>query len=79
MLLRPKKITGEVITKGIYAGICGPLLVVLYVRISQRRLATKIGVGSGGDKELEQRVIAHGNLVESAPFALLLFFLIEQT
>ena len=64
---------------GIYAGICGLLLVVLYVRISQRRLATKIGVGSGGDKELEQRVRAHGNLVESAPFALLLLYLTEQT
>jgi uncharacterized membrane protein YecN with MAPEG domain len=55
------------------------LLGVLYVRISQRRLATKIGVGSGGDAELEQRVRAHGNLVESAPFALVLLYLIEQT
>jgi uncharacterized membrane protein YecN with MAPEG domain len=64
---------------GIYAGICGLLLVVLYVRISQRRLATKIGVGSGGDAELEQRVRAHGNLVESAPFVLILLYLIEQT
>lgn len=52
---------------------------MLYVRISQRRLATKIGVGSGGDAELEQRVRAHGNLVESAPFALILLYLIEQT
>lgn len=64
---------------GIYAGICGLLLVVLYIRISQRRLATKIGVGSGDDAELEQRVRAHGNLVESAPFALILLYLIEQT
>jgi len=64
---------------GIYAGICGLLLGVLYVRISQRRLTTKIGIGSGGDAELEQRVRAHGNLVESAPFALVLLYLIEQT
>lgn len=64
---------------GIYAGICGLLLVVLYVRISQRRLTTKIGVGSGGDAELEQRVRAHGNLIEAAPFALILLYLIEQT
>lgn len=64
---------------GLYAGICGLLLVVLYVRISQRRLATKIGVGSGGDQELEQRVRAHGNLVETAPLALILLYLIEQT
>ena len=64
---------------GLYAGICGLLLVVLYVRISQRRLATKIGVGSSGDAELEQRVRAHGNLVESAPLALILLYLIEQS
>lgn len=64
---------------GIYAGICGLLLVALYVRISQRRLTTKIGVGSGGDAELEQRVRAHGNLIEAAPFALILLYLIEQT
>jgi uncharacterized membrane protein YecN with MAPEG domain len=64
---------------GIYAGICGLLLVVLYVRISQRRLATKIGVGSGDDAELKQRVRAHGNLVESAPLALILLYLIEQS
>ena len=64
---------------GLYAGITGLLLVVLYIRISQRRLTTKIGVGSGGDAELEQRVRAHGNLVEAAPFALILLYLIEQT
>jgi len=64
---------------GIYAGICGVWLGVLYVRISQRRLTTKIGGGAGGDAELEQRVRAHGNLVESAPFALVLLYLIEQT
>ena len=64
---------------GLYAGITGLLLVMLYIRISQRRLTTKIGVGSGGDAELEQRVRAHGNLIEAAPFALILLYLIEQT
>lgn len=29
---------------GIYAGLCGLLLVVLYLRISQRRLTAKIGL-----------------------------------
>jgi uncharacterized membrane protein YecN with MAPEG domain len=64
---------------GIYAGLCGLLLVVLYVRVSQRRLATKIGAGTGGDAVLEQRVRAHANLIESAPLALLLLYLVEQT
>lgn len=64
---------------GIYAGLCGLLLTVLYVRVSQRRLAVKIGVGTGGDAELEQRVRAHGNLIEAAPFVLILLYLLERT
>ena len=40
---------------GVYAALCGLLLVVLYVRVSQRWLATKIGAGTGGDAVLEQR------------------------
>jgi uncharacterized membrane protein YecN with MAPEG domain len=64
---------------GIYAALCGLLLVVLYARVSQRRLATKIGAGTGGDAVLEQRVRAHANLIESAPLVLLLLYLVEQT
>lgn len=64
---------------GIYAGLCGLLLTVLYVRVSQRRLAVKIGVGTGGDAELEQRVRAHGNLIKAAPFVLILLYLVERT
>lgn len=32
---------------GLYAGLCGILLIVLYLRVSQRRLEQKIGAGSG--------------------------------
>jgi uncharacterized membrane protein YecN with MAPEG domain len=63
---------------GIYAGLCGLLLVVLYLRISQRRLTAKIGLGTGGDDELERRVRAHGNFIESVPLALVLLFLFEH-
>lgn len=34
---------------GIYAALCGLILIFLYIRVSQRRLATKIGMGAGGD------------------------------
>jgi uncharacterized membrane protein YecN with MAPEG domain len=64
---------------GLYAGLCGVLLLVLSVRVSQRRLATKVGIGTGGDGELERRIRAHANLVENAPLALLLLFFIEQS
>jgi len=63
----------------LYAGLCGLLLIVLYVRVSQRRLVTKIGMGTGGDALLEQRIRAHGNFIESVPFALVLLYLLEQT
>ena len=63
---------------GIYAGLCGVLLVLLYLRISQRRMAAKIGLGTGGDAELERRVRAHGNFIESVPMALVLLFLFEH-
>ena len=64
---------------GLYAGLCGILLIVLYLRVSQRRLEQKIGAGSGGDIELEQRIRAHANLIESAPLVLILLYLFEQT
>jgi len=64
---------------GVYAALCGLLLVVLYVRVSQRRLATKIGAGTSGDAVLEQRVRAHANLIENAPLVLFLLYLVEQT
>lgn len=64
---------------GLYAGLCGLLLVILYVRVSQRGLATQIGIGAGGDAVLEQRIRAHGNFVESVPIALVLLYLLEQT
>ena len=63
---------------GLYAGLCGLLFVVLYVRVSQRRLATKIGAGSGGDTVLEQRIRAHANFTENAPLVLILLFLFER-
>ncbi|NBO54630.1 MAG: glutathione metabolism protein, partial [Actinobacteria bacterium] len=64
---------------GLYAGLCGLILVGLYARVSQRRLATKIGMGTGGDAVLEQRIRAHGNFIESVPIALVMLYLLEQT
>jgi len=63
---------------GLYAGLCGLLLTILYVRVSQRRLATKIGMGTGSDAILEQRIRAHENFIESVPIALILLYLFEQ-
>jgi uncharacterized membrane protein YecN with MAPEG domain len=33
---------------GLYAGLCGVLLLVVSARVIQRRLSAKIGLGAGG-------------------------------
>lgn len=66
-------------TTGLYAGLCGLLMVILFVRVSQRRLSSKIGIGCGNDAVLEQRVRAHGNFIESVPMALVLLYILEQS
>lgn len=64
---------------GLYAGLCGLLLLVLTSRVVQRRLKAQIGLGTGGDADLERRVRVHANFVEYAPLALILLYLVEQS
>ena len=56
----------------LYAGLCTILVVFLAVRVVQWRFRHKIGLGHGGDRELQMRVRAHANAVENMPLALLL-------
>jgi len=56
----------------LYAGLCALLVLVLAVRVAHWRMKHKIGLGDGGDKELLQRVRAHGNAVEYLPLCLIL-------
>ena len=62
---------------GIYAGLCGAMLIVLYLNVSKRRLTTMIGLGDGANAELERRIRIHGSFVESVPIALVLLSLFE--
>ena len=55
-----------------YAGLCTLLVLVLAVRVIARRLQAKIGIGDGGDHEMQRRVRAHANSVAYLPLALLL-------
>ena len=61
-----------------YAGVLGLMLLVLSFRVVARRRSTGIGLGTGGDAELERRVRAHGNFVEYVPLTLLLLVLMER-
>lgn len=62
---------------GIYAAIAALLVVVLGLRVTFRRRATKIGIGSGGDQNLAQRVRAHANAIEYLPLGLILLLVLE--
>ena len=55
-----------------YAGLCTLLVLVLAVRVIARRQQAKIGIGDGGDHEMQRRVRVHANSVEYLPLALLL-------
>lgn len=56
----------------LYAGLCTILVVLLALRVVRWRFRHKIGLGHGGDPELQRRVRAHANAVENMPLALLL-------
>lgn len=55
-----------------YAGLCTLLVLVLAVRVITRRMRARIGIGDGGDHEMQRRVRAHSNAVEYLPLALIL-------
>ena len=61
------------------AGVLGLLVVVLGLRVSAARRKFGISLGDGGNPELQERIRAHGNAVETIPLALILLLLAEQT
>ena len=59
------------------AGLIGVLAVVLSLNVGRLRTSKKIFLGDGGDKELLGAIRAHANLIEFAPLALLLIWLMH--
>ena len=57
------------------AAVFGLLHVIFTLRVGKYRFKSKISLGDGGDRELRNRVRAHGNFIENVPIALLLIFL----
>jgi len=62
---------------GLYAALAALLVVILGLRVTLLRRSTKIGIGSGGDQNLAQRVRAHANAIEYLPLALILLLILE--
>lgn len=64
---------------GLYAALCGLLLVVLTLRTIRRRYAARVGIGDGGDADLARRIRVHANFTEYVPLALILLYLVEAS
>lgn len=62
---------------GLYAGLCGLLLLALAVRIIRLRWKFRVGTGDGGERVLAKAIRVHGNATEYVPIALLLMLLAE--
>jgi uncharacterized membrane protein YecN with MAPEG domain len=61
----------------LYAGLVGLLLLVLAALVSRLRRKHRIGLGDGGNRELQRAIRVHGNAVEWAVPALLLLLVAE--
>jgi len=65
------------VVTALYAGLVGVLLVVLAGLVSRLRRSRKVGLGDGGDKDLQRAIRVHGNAVEWAVPGVLLLLVAE--
>ena len=61
----------------LYAGLLALWLLVLALRVVQRRSATHIYIGDGGDPALVRTMRGQANFTEYVPLALLLLAILE--
>lgn len=61
----------------LYAALCAILLIALSLRVARLRKTLKVGIGDGGERDLQKAIRVQGNFVEYVPLALLLLFLLE--
>ncbi len=65
-------------TTGIYAAVCSFIFLYLAWPITVLRKQKRIGLGDGGDLELQRAVRVHANFVEYVPLSLIMLLLLEQ-
>ena len=62
---------------GLYASICGLLLVFMAIRVSYTRGKERVDLGDGGKDAMLRAIRIHGNAAEYKPISLILLFLLE--
>jgi uncharacterized protein len=66
------------VVSSFYAALIGILCVVLSVMVVRLRVARKISIGDGGDKDMSRMTRVFGNFVEYAPLVVILLALVES-
>jgi uncharacterized membrane protein YecN with MAPEG domain len=61
----------------LYAGLIALLLLALAARVSLLRRRFKVGLGDGGQRDLQRAIRVHGNAIEWAVPAILLLLVAE--
>lgn len=61
----------------LFAALLAIIQVAFTMRVIAFRFANNISLGDGGSKEMQKRMRAHGNFVETVPMALILLLLNE--
>ena len=61
----------------LYAAMFGLLFVILMLAVIRLRRSLRIGLGDGGNRDLQQAIRVHGNAVECVPIFLLMLATLE--
>lgn len=56
---------------------CVILKLILVGKVTKARIAAEVALGDGGNRQLNVAIRAHANLLENAPFAILLILVAE--
>lgn len=64
---------------GFYAGLSGLLMLWLAWKVVQVRQRSNIGIGDGGNPDLQRAIRVHANFIEYVPLALIMLLILEVT
>jgi len=63
----------------LYAAMSGLLVVILMLVVIRLRRSLRIGLGDGGNRDLQRAIRVHGNAIESVPIFLVMLELMAAS